>query len=97
MPELLETLMIISFGISWPMNIIKSLKTKTAKGRSLLFLCFILAGYICGILSKIISGKITYVFFFYVLNLFMVSFDLMLYFKNKQLDIKKEQLVLSNR
>lgn len=86
MAEILEALMVVGFGISWPVSIIKSYKARTAKGKSLLFLCFILFGYVCGILSKLVSGKITYVFVFYVLNLLMVSFDLVLYFRNRALD-----------
>ena len=33
MPEFLEALMVIAFGISWPMNIVKSVRARTAKGR----------------------------------------------------------------
>ncbi|MDR2588237.1 MAG: hypothetical protein LBC67_02315 [Spirochaetales bacterium] len=86
MSELFEAGMVIAFGISWPANIIKSWKTRTAKGKSIVFLLFVLAGYICGILSKLISGNITYVFVFYVINLFMVSADILLYFRNSRLD-----------
>ena len=42
MSEILETIMIVSFGLSWPLNVIKSYRTRTTKGKSLLFLCFIL-------------------------------------------------------
>ena len=52
--EILETLMIISFGISWPLNILKSYRSRTTKGKSLPFTLFILFGYICGIISKIL-------------------------------------------
>ena len=38
MSEFLEACMVVSFGISWPMNIIKSLRTRSAKGKSLCFL-----------------------------------------------------------
>ena len=86
MAEVLEALMVISFGISWPVSILKSYRARTAKGKSLLFLCFILFGYVCGIASKLASGKITYVFAFYILNLVMVSLDLLLYFRNRRLD-----------
>ena len=86
MPEFLEALMVIAFGISWPMNIVKSVRARTAKGKSFLFLIFIWVGYIAGIASKLISGNITYVFFFYVLNLLMVSADIILYFRNRRLD-----------
>jgi hypothetical protein len=83
---LMEALMVISFGISWPANIIKSFKSRTTKGKSLLFLVFILFGYLCGIISKILSRIINYVFIFYVINAVMVSFDIFLYFRNKKIE-----------
>lgn len=86
MSELLEAFMVISFGISWPMSIMKSYTSRTAKGKSLFFLLMILFGYGAGIGSKLVSGKITYVFFFYVLNFIMVGIDTALYFKNRKLD-----------
>lgn len=86
--EILEVLMVVSFGISWPLSILKSYRARTAKGKSLPFLLFILFGYVCGVLSKILSGNITYVVVFYVLNLIMVSADLCLYFRNRRLDAK---------
>jgi len=89
MAELFEVFMVVSFGVSWPMSILKSLKAKTAKGKSLFFLFMILFGYACGITSKLLSGKINYVIAFYILNFIMVSIDLMLYFKNRQLDLAR--------
>lgn len=88
MNELFESLMVISFGISWPISIIKSFTARTAKGKSLAFLLLIMFGYACGMLSKFWSGKITYVFVFYVINFVMVSIDMILFFRNKRLDEK---------
>lgn len=76
--------MIVMFGLSWPINLYKSIKTRSAKGKSMLFILFIDIGYACGILSKKISGNITWVFAFYILNFLMVSADLILYFINKR-------------
>lgn len=90
MSELFEMLMVVSFGISWPTSIIKSYRSGTAKGKSLIFLLFILAGYIFGIMSKLISQKITYVLVFYILNLVMVVIDLVLYFRNKKRDMQAD-------
>lgn len=86
MSELLEALMVISFGISWPMSIMKSYTSRTAKGKSLFFLLMVLFGYGAGIASKLVSGKITYVFVFYVLNFIMVGIDTTIYFKNRKFD-----------
>ena len=88
MAEILEALMVISFGFSWPMNIMKSLRNKSTKGKSLMFLLLIEFGYVCGIISKLVSGNITYVFIFYVLNFLMVGTDIFLYFRNRKLERK---------
>lgn len=86
MSQFLEALMVVLFGISWPLNIIKSVRSRTARGKSLPFLIFIWTGYIAGIASKLVAGNITYVFVFYMLNLIMVSIDFCLYFRNVKLD-----------
>ncbi len=91
MAEIFEIFMIVLFGASWPTNVIKSYKARTTKGKSLLFLIFIFMGYIFGILSKLIGGDFKwYVLFFYFLNIFMVSIDIVLYFRNLKLDKKAE-------
>lgn len=93
MAEILEVTMIVSFGLSWPMNVIKSYKARTAKGKSLAFLLLILFGYIAGITSKFVNpgymanfAEKWYVLFFYVLNFIMVSADLAMYLRNVRLD-----------
>ena len=85
--ELMEIAMIVAFGCSWPMNVIKSYKARTAKGKSLTFLILVLFGYICGITGKLIAHTFKwYVLFFYVLNFIMVSADLLMYIRNCRLD-----------
>ena len=89
MSELLEIFMIVSFGFSWPMNVIKSYKARTTKGKSLAFLVLVFFGYICGIASKLVApGFKWYVLFFYVLNFLMIGTDLALYVRNYKLDKK---------
>lgn len=91
MSQLFEAIMVIAFGISWPTSIYKSYTARTAKGKSLFFLFFILLGYICGMISKIATGSLTYVFVFYVMNFIMVFIDILLYFRNKRLDQTQEK------
>ena len=98
MAELFEIIMIVSFGASWPVNVIKSYKARTTKGKSLVFLLLIFFGYIAGITSKLINktymanfGQKWYVLFFYILNLLMVSADLALYVRNARLDRLRER------
>ena len=93
MAEILEVLMIVSFGASWPLNVLKSYKARTTKGKSLAFLLLIFFGYIAGILSKLLNdaymaqiGQKWYVLFFYVLNFIMVGADLLMYVRNRKLD-----------
>ncbi|MBR2988140.1 MAG: hypothetical protein IKC64_00275 [Clostridia bacterium] len=97
MAEIFEVIMVICFGISWPMNIIRSYKSRTAKGKSILFLVFILVGYIAGIVGKFLNPDYLadfatkwYVLIFYFLNFIMVSIDAMLYFRNRAIDAKNE-------
>ena len=94
--EILEILMIVSFGASWPANVIKSYKARSAKGKSLLFLCLIFFGYIAGISSKLLNEAYMasfatkwYVLVFYILNLLMVGADIVLYARNTALDRKE--------
>ena len=91
--------MIVSFGASWPLNVIKSYRTRTTKGKSLAFLLLILFGYIAGITSKLVNpvymasfASKWYVLFFYVLNFIMVSVDLALYIRNYRLDKQAAQV-----
>ncbi|MBE6568487.1 MAG: hypothetical protein E7657_07505 [Ruminococcaceae bacterium] len=93
MAEIFEVIMIVSFGASWPLNVMKSYRARTTKGKSLAFLLLIFFGYIAGIISKLINDAYMasiaqkwYVLFFYVLNLIMVGTDLLLYVRNKRLD-----------
>ena len=97
MAELFEIIMIVSFGFSWPMNVIKSYRARTTKGKSLAFLCLILLGYVAGITAKLINpvymasfSEKWYVLFFYVLNFCMVGVDFCLYFRNRKLDKERE-------
>ena len=86
MGEIFEAAMVICFGLSWPLSVHKSWKSKTTKGKSLLFEVFIWIGYVCGIAGKVMTHNITYVFIFYILNIVMVSVDLVLYARNARMD-----------
>ena len=97
-PEIFEVTMILCFGASWPMNVMRSWKARTAKGKSVAFLCLVIIGYAAGITGKFINEKYMaefaskwYVLVFYFLNLLMVSADLVLYFRNKKLDAQREK------
>ncbi len=84
--SILETLMIVSFGISWPINVTKAIRARTAKGKSIMFDYFILAGYFCGLASKIMTQTFNLAFWFYFPNIIMVTADIIVYYRNKRLD-----------
>lgn len=102
MTDLLEALMILCFGLSWPISIRKSWTSRTAKGKSLFFEFFIWVGYIFGIARKVILWRaaaaagtpLDWLFylswFFYVLNIAEITVDMGLYFRNVKLDKERE-------
>lgn len=91
MGSILETLMLVCFGFSWPLNVMKAFKAKTAKGTSLPFILLIVAGYIAGITAKLITNQINYVLIAYIVNLAIVSLNIVIYFRNVSLDKKRLQ------
>lgn len=85
--------MMITFGCSWPLNVMKSWKSRTTQGKSLPFLILIWSGYIFGIMGKLLSQSFQwYVLLCYILNLIMVSIDLLLYARNYRLDKQAHRL-----
>jgi hypothetical protein len=72
--------MLICFGISWPISIAKSLRTKVVAGKSPLFMTVLCLGYVSGITHKILFSM-DWIIGLYILNLVLVSFDLFLYYK----------------
>ena len=87
--EILETVMILAFGLSWPLSIYKSVKSRTAKGKSLQFEIFIWLGYIAGIVMKFFPIFVLS-WVFYCLNFIEITIDMLLYFRNVKLDKENE-------
>lgn len=85
-----EMLFLVCFAVSWPSSIIKSIRSKTAKGKSLVFLLFAFCGYLCGIASKLIDENLSYTLFFYIFNCCLVGTDLVLYFVNTRRDARAD-------
>ena len=81
-----ETIMLICFGISWPISVYKSAASRSTKGKSVFFTLAIIVGYIAGIMGKIYNENVNYVLVLYLINLAFVSVDLCLYFRNKKLE-----------
>lgn len=86
MAEIMETMMLLCFGFSWPMNVYRNYKARSAKGMSLAFTLLIICGYLAGIGAKLLTHNITYVLFVYAFNLIAVSLNVVIYFRNRHLD-----------
>jgi hypothetical protein len=82
--------MLVSFGIAWPTSILKSLRSKTAKGKSLVFMVYVWLGYAFGICAHLVTGAINYPLVFYFINIVMVSIDFGLYWRNRGYDRVRE-------
>lgn len=90
MSEILESIMLICFGLSWPMSVVRNYRAKTAKSMSLGFILLIISGYIAGICAKIVSHNYSYVLAVYIFNLLAVSANLVIYFINRSYDRKRD-------
>ena len=90
--HLFEAAMLICFGFSWPINVVKAYKARTAKGTSLAFIFLIITGYLAGITAKFLNGQLNYVLVVYFLNLAIVMTNVFVYFRNVRLDNKKQSV-----
>lgn len=84
MTPIFEFIMLACFGLSWPISVYKSLTSHSTKGKSAVFICAIIIGYISGIIGKLLNSQFNYVLILYIINLIMVSIDLILYFFNRR-------------
>ena len=87
--SIFEALMMLGFGLAWPCNIYKSVKTKTAAGKSFAFMITIELAYLCGVIHKVFYNYDA-VIWLYVANLVMVFIDLMLMIHNRKLDQQRQ-------
>lgn len=87
--SIFEVIMLVCFGMAWPVSIYKSYTSRETKGKSVAFLFIIVIGYIAGILHKLLYSRDAVVFL-YLLNLLMVSIDIVLYYRNKKFQASKQ-------
>ncbi len=87
MQAFFEGIMLICFGLSWPISVYKSFTSKSTKGKSIVFIIAILIGYIAGIIGKIAGNSINYVLLLYIFNIIMVGIDLVLYCINRKNEV----------
>lgn len=91
--QVLETIMLICFGLSWPVNLVKNYKARSARNISLPFLLLITFGYVAGITAKLIAlyspqypDPSWYLLTIYIINLLMMCANIAVYFRNAHLD-----------
>ena len=85
--------MLICFGVSWPISIAKSVRTKVVSGKSPLFMAVLCFGYACGIIHKLLYSM-DWIIVLYVLNMVLVVIDLTLYFRYLP---KENQIVATSK
>jgi len=81
--------MLVCFGVSWPVSIIKTVRVRRVEGKSLLFLLLVLLGYVAGVIAKILYASahhepVQLVTVLYALNGVMVLVDMALYMKYRE-------------
>ena len=75
-----EAAMLVCFGVSWPISIAKSIRTRVVVGKSPLFMGIVCVGYVSGIIHKVLYA-FDWVTILYALNFAMAAADLFLYFR----------------
>ena len=81
--SIFELTMLLCFGLAWPFSIYNSIKSKSTKGKSLIFMLVLILGYIAGIFHKLIYSY-DVVIYFYIINVCMVSIDCAIWILNRQ-------------
>lgn len=82
-----EISMLLCFGFAWPFSIFKSWRSRSTKGKSVVFLFVVLAGYIAGIIHKALYS-LDPVIVFYGINFLLVSADIAIFYRNRALETK---------
>ena len=87
----LEAIMLVCFGLSWPINAMKAWKSGTAVGTSWMFLGLITLGYVAGIAAKFVGGNVNWVLAVYFLNLAALVANWLIYARNRRLDAQRKK------
>lgn len=90
MAAVLEAIMLVCFGLSWPINAMKAWKSRTAVGTSWMFLGLITLGYIAGIAAKFVGNMVNWVLVVYFINLAALAANWIIYARNRTLDNRRK-------
>lgn len=88
--SIFEIAMLVCFGFAWPFSVYKSYKSRSNGGKSFVFLGVVVAGYIAGIINKLVH-PFDGVIIFYIINLILVSADCALYWRNRYFEQSLQQ------
>jgi hypothetical protein len=83
MNSIFEMIMLICFGVAWPVSVYKIWKTKSSGGKSIFFSYIVLAGYASGIIHKMLYSN-DFVLYLYILNMLMVMLDIAMYYRARK-------------
>jgi hypothetical protein len=80
----LEALMLLCFGLAWPLNTLAMLRRRRPEGKGLTFTAIIWCGYLCGAGAKLLlvlaAGRtLPPVFWLYVINALTVGLNALVY------------------
>lgn len=89
--SIFEVIMLVCFGLSWPISIAKALRTQKVEGKSPVFMAVICLGYLSGILHKALFAT-DWVIVLYIVNFLMVATDLVLYYRYLPKTGRKEEV-----
>ena len=80
--QLCEFFMLFAFGFSWPFAIARTYRAKRVDGKSPMFMAIVLVGYVFGIMARILDSDPSndWLIAVYLIDMTLVSTDLMLYF-----------------
>ena len=80
-----EFLMLFCFGFSWPFSILKSIRSRSIRGKSIMFMLLVELGYVFGIVHKLLYSRDWVIWAYFALFL-LVGIDIALYFRNRRLE-----------
>jgi hypothetical protein len=89
-----EAIMIVCFGISWPVSIAKTLRTRIVVGKSPMFMMIVCVGYMSGVVHKMLYSR-DWITILYITNFVMVLIDLGLYWKYSKQGKREEKWELT--
>jgi hypothetical protein len=83
-PKIFEAIMLLCFGSSWPFAVAKTIRIQSVKGKSILFLLLIFAGYISGVVYKL-AANFDHVIWIYCFNGILVFAEIVLYIRYRRM------------